>query len=281
MIRLGINTMVWTGRFDERQFSLLDRLREWGYDAIEVAVFDLDSLDSAAFRTALSASGLAATVTAAMSPGMGLGSADPAVRRKTREWVGKAVEKTAALGGTILAGAMYLPVGELTGRRRTEDEWNRVVDEYRILAPAIHGSGVRIAIEPLNRFETYFLNTAADAHRLCAEIGDDSIGVLFDTFHANIEEEDVAASFRSLGCHLIHVHFSENHRGVPGCGHVPFGEVIATLRDMNYDGYAVVESFATCIPEIARATAMWRDYADSSDHFAQRTIENLRPLLAG
>ncbi len=274
-MRLGINTMVWTGRFDSSRLALLDRIRAWGYESVELAIFDFDSVDTAALRRALASSGLAATVSSALPPGLSVAAADPAVRRKTREWLAHAADQVASIGASILAGPMYLPVGELPGRRRTEDEWQRAVDEYR----ALDRLPVPIALEPLNRFETYFLNTAADARRFCEQVGGRLVGVLLDTFHANIEEEDLAAAFRSLGPHLIHVHLSENHRGIPGCGHVPFAAVLAALAAMRYDGCAVVESFAASIPEIAAATAMWRDYAASPDEFAQRSIAYLRPLI--
>ena len=174
---------------------------------------------------------------------------------------------------------MYLPVGELPGRRRTDSEWSWALDEYRLLAARIRGSGTRLALEPLNRFETYFLNTAEDARRLCDSVADQSIGILFDTFHANIEEENIVAALGSLGRHLINVHLSENNRGVPGSGHVPFKDVARTLRSTGYSGYAVIESFASTIPELARATAIWRDFAESPDAFARSSIENMRPLF--
>ena len=123
-----------------------------------------------------------------------------------------------------------------------------------------------------------FLNTAADALRLCREIGHPSVGVLFDTFHANVEEKDIAAALQSLGAALYHVHLSENDRGVPGTGHIPFREVLDTLKSMEYAGAAVVESFATTIPEIARAAAIWRDLYPSSDRFAIDSMAFLRQL---
>jgi len=130
----------------------------------------------------------------------------------------------------------------------------------------------------LNRFETYFLNTAVDALRLYREVGHPSIGVLFDTFHANVEEQDIAASLQSLGPAVYHVHLSENDRGVPGTGHVPFDEVFQALKAMEYAGAAVVESFATTIPEIARAAAIWRDLYPSSDRFATDSMAFLSGL---
>ena len=280
MIQLGINMMVWSGGFEESQLGLFSRIREWGYDVVELPIFDFAAVNPAPIRHALADTDLALTVTSALPAGFSLTSADAATRTRTRCWLECAAEKVAAIGGSILAGPMYLPVGELPGSRRTTSEWNWAVDEYRHLVAALRACGTRIAIEPLNRFETYFLNTAQDAGRFCDEVSDDSVGVLFDTFHANLEEEDTVAALRSLGRHLIHVHLSENNRGIPGTGHVPFASVVQALRDTEYTGFAVVESFATTIPELARATAMWRDFAESPEDFARRSIENMRPLFA-
>jgi D-psicose/D-tagatose/L-ribulose 3-epimerase len=279
MIRLGVNTMVWSGGYDGRQIELCERIRGWGYQVMELPVFDFDAVDPAPVRRALAAAGLRLTVTSAMPPGLSMISADAAVRRRARGWLVHAARKTAEMGGTILAGPMYHPVGDLPGRRRTAAEWDYAVAGYRALAHAAESSGARIAIEPLNRFEAYFLNTAADARRLCDEIGSDAVGVLYDTFHANIEERDIVGALGTLGPRLMHVHLSENDRGIPGTGHVPFGPLADALARMNYDGCAVVESFAGSIPELARSTAMWRDYAESPDEFARRAIENLRPFF--
>ena len=279
-IRLGINTMVWSGGYEERQLGRFKRIREWGYDVVELPVFDFAAVHPEPIRHALADTGLALTVSSALPAGFSLVSADAATRARTRCWLQAAVEKVAEIGGSILAGPLYLPVGELPGRRRTADEWCRAVDEYRELGAAIRGSGIRVALEPLNRFETYFLNTAVDACRLCEEVAVESIGVLFDTFHANIEEDDPVAALRSLGRHLIHVHLSENQRGIPGSGHVPFQGVAQALLEAGYSGYAVVESFASTIPELASATAMWRDFAESPDEFARCSIKNMRPLFA-
>jgi D-psicose/D-tagatose/L-ribulose 3-epimerase len=279
MIALGINTMVWSGRFDEAQYPLLEKIRGWGYAAVEIPVFDFDSLRADSLRRAVAGAGLALTVSSALPADRSMVSQDAGVRRAAREWLRKAVEQVASMGARLLAGPMYAPVGALTGRRRTESEWRWAIDEFRLLGDEIAGRGARIALEPLNRFETYFLNTAEDARRFCAAVGSDSIGALFDTFHAGIEEDDIAGALGSLGGALLHVHLSENHRGVPGRGHIPFPAVAGTLRAAGYTGCAVVESFASSIPEIARATAMWRDYANSPDEFAALAIGYLRPLF--
>jgi D-psicose/D-tagatose/L-ribulose 3-epimerase len=278
-VQIGINTMVWSGGYNGEQLALLERIKGLGYQIVEFGVFDFEAVDPATVRRALTATGLSLTVASALPSKLNLVSEDAGMRARTREWIQLAVGVTAEMGGTVLAGPLYTPVGDLPGRRRTTAEWERAVEEYRCLGDAIKLAGVRLAIEPLNRFETYFLNTAADACRLCEEVGCKSIGALFDTFHANIEEEDIVAALHSLGSWLVHVHLSENNRGVPGDGHIPFHAIAAELAAKGYQGCAVVESFAGSIPEVARATAIWRDFAPSPDEFARRSIANLHRIF--
>ena len=198
---------------------------------------------------------------------MSLASDDGDVRRRTVAHLADVAKAAADLGARIVAGPLYTPVGERPGRRRAE-EWQRVVDAYRHLGPTLAACDVTIAIEPLNRFETHFLNTAADAARLCDEIDHPNVGVLFDTFHANIEEKDVAGGYRTVARHLKHVHLSENDRGIPGTGHVPWRDVFAALREIGYDGWLNIESFSSAIADIAAATSIWRDLAPTPEAIA-------------
>jgi D-psicose/D-tagatose/L-ribulose 3-epimerase len=279
MIRLGINTMVWTGKFTTAETGLIEEIGRLGFDNAEFGIFDFSSVPAAGMRDALRANGLGATVASALPGDMSLICGDGAVRARTVDWIVNAVEVIARFGATVLAGPFYSPVGHLPGTRRTAGEWNHCVEGLRAAAVRIEGSGVRIAVEPLNRFETYFLNLHADALRLANEVDRPEIGVLYDTFHANIEEKDPVGALRPLAPRLYHVHLCENDRGVPGSGHIPFERVTGALREMGYSGAAVVESFASNIPEIARAAAIWRDFASSPGEFARESIQRLRPLL--
>ena len=168
-----------------------------------------------------------------LTDGLSLISEDATVRRKTVLHLQDIVKAAADAGAGIVAGPIYSPVGYLPGRRRTPDEWEWAVEGHQSLGDVLASNRVTIAIEPLNRFETYFLNTAADAAKLAEQIGDPNIGILFDTFHANIEEKDIAAGYRTVGKYLKHVHTCENDRGIPGSGHVEWKAVFQALRDLE------------------------------------------------
>ena len=156
MVRLGINTMVWSGGYNGEQLALLERIKDWGYEVVELGVFDFEAVDPAIVRRALAATGLSLTVASALPVKLNLVSEDAGVRARTREWIESAVRVTAEMGGSVLAGPLYIPVGDLPGRRRTAAEWERAVEEYQTLSETVKAANVKVAIEPLNRFETYF-----------------------------------------------------------------------------------------------------------------------------
>ncbi len=159
-------------------------------------------------------------------------------------------------------------------------EWKWAVECYQSLGPVLERHGVTVALEPLNRFETYFLNTAADAVALCDAIGHPNVGILFDTFHANIEEKDIGRAYRAVAKHLKHVHTCENDRGIPGSGHVEWNDVFAALREAKYDGWLTIESFGFALGELSAAASIWRDIEPSPELIAWEGVKFLKRNMA-
>ena len=277
-MKFGINVFLWTADFQPRHLDLLPAIREHGFDGVEIFVAEPGRLPAAEIRRGLEHAGLEATFCTALGAGQNLAAADPAARRKTREHVADCIKTVAEAGGHIFAGPVYTPLGEKPGRR-TPDEWARVVEELQALGETLAANDVTLCLEPVNRFETHFLNTAADAVRLVEEVGHERVGILFDTFHANIEEKDVAAAYRHCGSHLKHVHVSENDRGTPGTGHVDWTGVFAAIKDLHYDGWVTIESFGGHLKEIAAAACIWRDLASPTESIAWDGIKFLRANL--
>ncbi len=275
-MKFGVNTFIWSDRFDQRVESLLPAIREGGFDGVEVPLFRPGDFPAARIRKATEAAGLECNVCSVLTSGLSLIADDAAVRRKTRTHLADAIAAAAEAGVRIVAGPLYSPVGYFSGKRRTADEWSRAVEAYQELGPTLALHGVTLAIEPLNRFETYFLNTAADARALCDEVGHSSIGILFDTFHANIEEKDIAAGYRRVGPRLKHVHTCENDRGIPGTGHVNWKSVFDALREVNYDGWLTIESFGFALGELSAAASIWRDIEKTPDAIAFEGVRFLR-----
>jgi len=279
-MKFGLNTLLYSAQFTADDLPLVDKVAALGYDGVEIPFIDLDSLDAAATRRALEAAGLGATACAVLVPGTSLISDEPAERAAGVERLRRCVALAAEMGAEAVAGPLYAPVGQLAGRGRTEEEWKRAVEGLRAAAEAAAEAGIFLAIEPLNRFETYFLNTAADALRLVEEVGHPALKVQVDTFHAHIEENDTAAAIRMLGDRLGHFHASESNRGTPGTGQVHWDAALGALRESGYDGWVTIESFATGIVDLCRAACIWRPIYESADQLARQGLAFLREHLA-
>jgi D-psicose/D-tagatose/L-ribulose 3-epimerase len=279
-MRLGVNTFIWSSEFTLANLSLLPRIKEHGFDGVELPIAQPAAFRTAEVRKGLEANQLACTVCSVILKEFSLVSPDADVRRRTQTHVADVIKTTADLGATILDGPLYAPVGYLPGRRRTRDEWQWAIEGYQALAPVLSANNVTLAIEPLNRFETYFLNTAADAVALCDAVGHPNVGVAFDTFHANIEEKDVAAACRLVGRHLKHVQISENDRGTPGSGHVAWHGVFGALLEMGYQDWLTIESFGPNLGEFSSAVCIWRDIEPLADNIAFNGVQFVRGSLA-
>jgi len=267
-MRFGVNLLIWTANFDESHLPLLPRIKAAGFDGVEVPMYKGRDFAVAALRRGLADTGMDCTICSVLVDGLSLISEDAEIRAKAIEQLRENIATTAEAGAKIIAGPLYSPVGYLTGKRRTAEEWNRAVDCWQQLGPWLAQHEVVAAIEPLNRFETFFLNTADDAASFCDEVGHRNVGILFDTFHANIEEKNIADGYRTVARHLIHVHTCENDRGTPGTGHVEWVPVFEAINEIGFDGWLTIESFGSNIPEIATAAAIWRDLAATPESVA-------------
>lgn len=275
-MKFGANTFIWSDHFGPEQLSLLPRLKEAGFDGVELPMIEHPVKRDPRLRRELESVGLECTFCAVLPQGFNTVSDDADVRARTLEHWKACIEAVAELGGKILAGPLYSPVGYLPGRRRTSDEWKRAVAMFQELRPTLDKYEVSLAIEPLNRYETYLLNTAKDAAELCLQVGHPRVGILFDTYHANIEEKNLAAAIQSAGEHLVHFHSCENDRGVPGSGHIDWKEVFQALQGVDYDGWLTIEGFGFSLGALSAAASIWRDLAPTPDAIAFEGVRFLR-----
>lgn len=280
-MKFGVNTFIWSADFGRAQMPLLPKIKSWGFDGIEVPIFRPGEFAAAEIRAGVEAHALECTVCSVLVKGFSLISEDAGVRRATLAHMQDVIRSAADAGARILAGPLYCPVGFLPGRRRTQDEWTWAVEAYQQLGETLSAHGLTLAIEPLNRFETYFLNTAADAARLAADVNHPNVGILFDTFHANIEEKNIADGYRTIGRHVRHVHTCENDRGIPGSGHVEWDEVFRALHDIKYDGWLTIESFGFALGDLSAAAAIWRDIEKTPESIAIEGLKFLRSAAVG
>jgi D-psicose/D-tagatose/L-ribulose 3-epimerase len=280
---IGANTWIWVSPLtDERLAELAPRIAGWGFDVIELPVENPGDWDPARAADLLASLGLGATVCAVMPPGRELVAAPNEVVAATQDYLRECVDVAAAVGSGVVAGPMYASVGR-TWRFGPVERSRLGIELREALAPvADHAGarGVRLAIEPLNRYETSVVNTVEQGLEMLDGLPPEAVGLTLDTYHLNIEEQDPAAAIRVAGAagRLAHVQVCANDRGAPGADHVDWGSLKAALADAGYAGPLCIESFTAENESIATAASIWRPLARSQDAIATDGLAFLRGL---
>ena len=280
-MKYGMNLLMWTDTLTEAMLPLLEELKEIGYDAVELPCFDLDDLDNyRKWGKRLDELGLERTGTAIRGPDGNMISADPEVRRRGIEQNKRNLDCCAAAGCKIMAGPFHSALGVFTGKGPTEDEWRWGVEAMREVAEYAEQVGVTLALEYLNRFECYFLNSAADLARFCAEVNHPRCRAMYDTFHSHIEEKNTTKAILALKDYLVHVHISENDRSTPGQGNVRWQETFDALAKIKYDGFLVVEAFGLALDKLVPATKIWRRMYENERQLATDALRFMKREVA-
>jgi D-psicose/D-tagatose/L-ribulose 3-epimerase len=280
---LGLSSFTLASPFSQCDAEAFDRTAAFGYDLIEICVEDPALLSGDWIVEQAERTGLAVGICGAFGPGRDVSSPDATMRASGLTYLRTCIDLAASVGSPHVAGPMYAVTGEtqMRGPEERRAQFDRASQSLAEAAVYARERGIRLAIEPLNRFETDLVNTVEQGLTLCAAIGADNVGLLIDTFHMNIEEKRVGDAVRTAGDRVFHVQASENDRGTPGSGHVPWGEFYEALDDIGYGGQIVVESFLPTVREIARAVSLWRPVASSMDDLARDGLEFLRARESG
>lgn len=266
-MKIGFNLLLWSTHFVESEFPILDKLKAVGYDGVEVPIFDTS--DVAHFEKigrALKDLGLKSTaVTVIPDEEHNPLSADASHRAGAVAHLKRVLDCAQACGAETLCGPYYQPLGEFTGDGATEEELTRGAEVHREVAGYAENAGVVLAVESLNRFEAYFLNTIEQAAAYVKRVDHPNFGTMFDTFHANIEEKDPIGALESNFDVIRHIHISENDRGTPGKGHAEIVETIRTAKERGFSEWLTIEAFGRALPDLAAATRVWRDFFPSQE----------------
>jgi D-psicose/D-tagatose/L-ribulose 3-epimerase len=277
-MKIGFNLLLWTTHLDKTHLPTLKALKALSYDGVEVPIFGGDPDYYRGIKAMLDDEGLQSTVVAivqdeARNP---LSAANEAAGVDYLKWL---VDCSVALGAEVLAGPFYQPLATFSGFPLTDEEWGRLIRTQTAMADHA-GDAIMLAVEPLNRFECYALNTCERAAQLVKAVNRPNYGYLFDTFHSNIEEKDAVAAFRATLPQVSHIHISENDRGTPGTGHAPILPVIDAAKAAGYNGWLTVEAFGHALPSIAAATRVWRPLFPSYENVTTEAIALIRRGLA-
>ncbi len=274
---LAINLLCLSGFIETAHIGYVRRIRELGYDGVEVPVLIGEPAHYAWLGRELDAVGLRRTTTSIVpSPDANPLSSDAEVRARGVAHLDWALDCAVALGAESVGGPFHAPLGHFTGVGPTADEIRYGADAHHRMAARAEAAGLYLSLEPLNRFETHFLNTMEQARAYLARVDHPAFRIMYDTFHANIEERSQARAIASMAGHLGVVHISENDRGIPGRGHIDFAEIFRALRRAGHDGWLTVEAFGSGLPELAAATRVWRPLFPDFDTLFVESIDFLR-----
>ena len=280
--KIGVDSFIWSENFSEKDIWIIPKAKELGFAAIDISISHPESFPTEKVLNEVKKTGIEAVTTHTLHKGTNIISADPKVRKKGVEILKLMVDINEALGSKIMGGVIYAGWGCLSGKPRSKDEWNWSVDSMKEVGE--YGKkvkGLSICVEPVNRFETHFLNIASDAVQYCKDVGTGNMKVHLDCFHMIREETSFRGAVETCGKqYLGYVHVCENNRGIPGTGLVPWKEFFTAVKEIGYDGPMVIESFDPSFEELNRLCAIWRKFADSGEELAVKGLKNLMAIAA-
>jgi D-psicose/D-tagatose/L-ribulose 3-epimerase len=281
-MRFGINTFLFTSPFTNEGTKLFQDFKDWGFDSVEIALEDAAHIDPVYVKAELDRHGLVCgSLCGAFGPDRDL-RGTPEAQEASIAYIKSLLDVMDALDCPTLVGPVYSAVGraELVPDDERETQWQLVRENLQTVCRYAEAKGKTIALEPLNRFETDFINTCAQAVKMIQEVGSPALQIHLDTFHMNIEEKNPAAAIRYAGALLGHFHACGSDRGTPGSDHINWPEIITALREIGYDKDVVIESFTPDVQVIARAAAIWRAMEPSKNDVAVNGIKFLRQAFA-
>ncbi len=275
-MKIGINMLLWASDVTEEHYPQLEKIKATGFDGVEIPLFGGEDGHYLKLRKKLDELELKTSTVTVVPPEASAISPDPAVRKASVERLKTIVRQSAILGADILCGPFHQALGIFSGSGPTEDEFERAAEVHRAVADEAQRAGVCLAIEFLNRFECYFLTTAADAAAYVRRVGHPSFKTMFDTFHANIEEENLERAFSENAAEIAHIHICNNDRGVPGRGHIDFAPIFRAIKSSGYDGWLTIEAFGRALPELVEPTRVWRDFFEKPEDVVTEGYQFIR-----
>ena len=273
-MKLGIHAYAWCSKWTNDTLDLIDRVKNLGMDFIEIPLMSLETFDAKAVRDRLTSVGLDSVTSTVLLNDTDITSDDPEIRKKGVDYLKRCVEATAAIGAQSFSGVIYSQHVKPATGRPTADAWTHSAAALREAADLAARMGVLIGLEPVNRYETYLVNTCEQALHLREMIDRDNVKVHLDTYHMNIEEKSFYDATVMAGEHLIHYHLCENDRGIPGTGLVDWDGIFRALAEIGYTGNAALESFVDVTDNMN--TWVWRQLAPDGDTLLKQGADFIR-----
>jgi D-psicose/D-tagatose/L-ribulose 3-epimerase len=284
MFKFGVDSWIWTEVFEEKDIWVLKRAKELGFEVLDINIAYPEKFPLRAVKEEQKKTGMEIVITTILEKKGNIISPDSDVRKVGVSLLKKLVDISNSLDAKIFGGVNYAAWSYTTGKTRTEQEWEWSINSMKEVAKYAEETGkVTICVEPINRFETHFLNVAEDAIKYCKDVGAKNMKVHLDTYHMNIEEANLVEAFRLCGKEFLgYVHAAENNRGIPGTGHVPWEGIFKEIKKIGYYGPLVIESFDPSMEVFVSGAAYWRgkEFADTGEELAIKGLENLKSIAA-
>jgi len=280
-MRFGINTFLFTSPFTNDSTQWFKTFKSWGFDSVEIAIEHQSHVDPAYIKSELDRNGLGAgTLCGAFGPGRDL-RGTPEEQQGALDYIHWLIDAMDILGSHTLVGPMYSAVGraEFVAPKERKTQWKLVVKHLKTVSKYAEKKRKKLALEPLNRFETDFINTCDQALQMIADVGSPALMVHLDTFHMNIEEKDPAVAIRKAGKHLGHFHACGSDRGTPGNDHIDWKSIASALKRVGYQKEVVIESFTPDVLVIAKAASIWREMEPNKNDIAIKGVKFLKRAL--
>lgn len=279
----GASTFIWVSPFSTENADLLTKVKNMGYDIIEIAVEDKNMIDWPFIKEIARDLDLKITISGAFGPERDISSTNPAYRKLGKEYIIDCIKIAEDMESPIFGGPLYSAVGKtrLVAAEQKKQERDWCIETLVEVSAIAADYGVVLGLEPLNRFETDMVNTVDQALSIVNEVASPNLKIVLDTFHSNIEEKDIPASVRKIGKDLLcHVQGNESDRGTPGTGHLEWEGIRDALVAIGYDGAVVIETFGQPSKELAAAACIWRPLANSADELASEGLAFYKQLFA-
>jgi len=280
-MKIGVYGLLWTAGITISELFVLDKCKEFALDGIEIPLLSYmqEKLPIRELKSRADDLGLALITSTGLEEETSIVSEDKQKRERGKAFLKKCIDIAFDLGSDELSGVIYAPWAVLKGRRRTEWEYENCVESLKEVAEHAEGAGVYLCLEPVNRYEGYFLNTAEQGKALLKDIGHKHVKLHLDSFQMNIEEQSMYEAVKTAGKDLYHFHVCASHRGVPGTGHIEWDEIFKAFKEIGYNNWLVIESFEPNNQDIGANVCIWRDLAESSDAIAREGSAFLRKML--
>lgn len=276
-MKFGIHSLLFTENFLEKDIPLLEKFKNMGFDAVEINPYDPDNFPAKQVKKVSNELGISINIGYGMPEKYNIISPDVTIRKEGVKFLKKLINLSNEAGAVVFGGVIYCSWGYITGKMRTEDEWKWGVEAFREIAQfAKDRSNLILGVEPINRFESHFINIAKDAVKFIKDVDLDNVYVLLDTFHMIREEDNIRQAIKDVGKYLGYIHACENQRGIPGTGLIPWREFFIALKEVNYNGCITIESFDPNMVNMAKLCSIWRKLADSPEQLAIQGLDFLK-----